>query len=137
MFDKVKKAVASDEKLYYYVQHAGSLMNTAYSEKDRSTYLKMWRERIAYYSDNEPKHKELRNCILQAYVAWNVLYLSLHAGDMTKEQQNELKGEIRKYFGSLLRSPHLFGTGYSVKLAIKSILSLLNTNILRKRYVHS
>lgn len=135
VFDKVNTAVASNAKLYYYVQHAGSLMNTAYSEKDRSTYLKMWRERIAYYSDGIPKHKELLNCILQAYVAWNVLYLSLHVTEMTKEQQKELKGEIRKYFGCLFQKPHLFGTGYSVKLAVKSVLALVNTNILRKRYV--
>lgn len=135
VFDQVETAVASNVKLYYYVQHAGSLMNTAYSEKDRSTYLKMWRERIEYYSDNMPKHKALLNCVLQAYVAWNVLYLSLHVDEMTKEQQQELKDEIRKYFGCLFKNPHLFGSSYSIKLAIKSVLTLVNTNILRKRYV--
>lgn len=134
VFDQVTTAAACTEQLYYYVQHAGSLMNTAYSEKDRSTYLTMWRERIAYYSDGEPKHRELLNCILQAYVAWNVLYLALHSGEMTKEQQNELKGEIRKYFICLFRKPHLFSAGYSGKLIVKSVLVLLNTNMLRKRY---
>lgn len=136
VFDQVETVVASEVKLYYYVQHAGSLMNTAYSEKDRTTYLQMWRERIRYYSDNEPKHKALLNCVLQAYVAWNILYLSLHAEQMSKEQKNELKSEICKHFGCLLKSPHLFGTGYSAKLVIKSVLTLVNTNILRKRYVH-
>ena len=135
VFDRVNTVVMSDEKLYYYVQHAGSLMNTAYSEKDRTTYLQMWRDRIAYYKDGEPRHNELLNCVKQAYVAWNVLYLSLHVDQMTKEQQGELKGEIRKYMGCLFKKPHLFSGSYSLKLLIKSGLTLVNTNILRKRYV--
>lgn len=134
VFDKVEKAVASKEKLYYYVQHAGSLMNTAYSEKQRSTTLMMWRERIAYYSDGEPKHKELLNCILQAYVAWNVLFLSMHAHEMTKGQKAELKGEIRKYFSCLFGTPHLYSSKESIKLAVKCVLTLISTDILRKRY---
>ena len=134
VFDQVEKAVASKEKLYYYVQHAGSLMNTAYSEKQRSTTLMMWRERIAYYSDGEPKHKELLNCILQAYVAWNVLFLSMHAHEMTKGQKAELKGEIRKYFGFLFKTPHLYNNKESIKLAVKCVLTLISTDILRKRY---
>lgn len=135
VFDKVDVAAASKEKLYYYVQHAGSLMNTAYSEKSRVTYLQMWRERISYYSDGKSKHKALLNCVKQAYVAWNILYLSLHANEMTKQQKNELKKEMCKYFHSLLVSPHLFSAGYSAKLMVKSVLTLVNTNILRKRYV--
>ena len=134
VFDQVEKAAASSEKLYYYVQHAGSLMNTAYSEKSRSTYLKMWRERIKYYSDNEPKHKELLNCILQAYVAWNVLFLSLHAHEMTKSQKKELKQEIRRHFDCLFKTPHLYDNKESAKLAIKCVMTLINTNLLRKRY---
>ena len=135
VFDQVEKVAVSGEKLYYYVQHAGSLMNTAYSEKDRTTYLQMWRERIAYYSDENPRHKEILNCVLQAYVAWNVLYLTLHVDQMTREQQAELKGEIRKYFGCLRRKPHLLSAGYSLKLGVKCVMTLVNTNILRKRYV--
>lgn len=135
VFDQVDVVAVSEEKLYYYVQHVGSLMNMAYSEKDRTTYLQMWRERIAYYSDEAPRHKALLNCVLQAYVAWNVLYLSLHVDQMTKEQQRELKGEIRKHLGCLVRKPHLFGAGYSVKLGIKCAMTLINTSILRKRYV--
>lgn len=134
VFDKVQTAVVSPKKLYYYVQHKGSLMNTDYSEKARSTTLKMWRERISYYQDEEPKHKELLNCIKQAFVAWNVLYLSLHGHEMTKEQEKELKTEIRHYFWSLFRGPYLFDRSYSIKLAVKCIMTLMNTNILRKRY---
>lgn len=134
VFDKVETVAAGTEKLYYYVQHAGSLMNTAYSEKQRSTTLKMWRERIAYYSDNTPKHKELYNRILQAYVAWSVLFLSLHAHEMTKEQKAELKREIRRYFSCLLKTPHLYNSKESLKLAVKCVLTLISTDILRKRY---
>ena len=135
VFDQVTTVAVSTEQLYYYVQHAGSLMNTAYSEKDRSTYLEMWRDRIAFYSDEQPRHRELLNCVMQAYVAWNVLYLSLHAGEMTKLEQRELKGEIRKYIGCLFHKPHLFGMGYSGKLIVKIVAVLINTNMLRKRYV--
>ncbi len=134
VFDRVEKAAASKEKLYYYVQHAGSLMNTAYSEKQRSTTMKMWKERIEYYSDGALRHNELLNCILQAFVAWNVLFLSLHAHEMTKEQKAELKGEIRTYFGCLFKTPHLYNSKESIKLAVKCVLTLMNTNILRKRY---
>lgn len=134
VFDKVRTAAAGKKKLYYYVQHTGSLMNTAYNEKQRSTRLLMWRERISYYSDNEPRHEELYNCILQAYLAWIVLFLSLYAKEMTKEQIKELKGEIRKYFGSLYHTPHLYNSKESVKLAVKCILTLINTDILGKKY---
>lgn len=134
VFDKVDKAAATKEKLYYYVQHAGSLMNTAYSEKQRSTTIQMWHERIEYYSDGKPKHKELLNCIFQAFVAWNVWFLSLYAHEMTKEQKSELKKEIRKYFWCLLRTPHLYSGKESMKLAIKCVMTFISTDILRKRY---
>lgn len=136
VFDKVGTAAATKDKLYYYVQHAGSLMNTAYSEKQRSTTIKMWRERIAYYSDNLPRHDALRNCVLQAFVAWNVLFLSLHAKEMTKEQKSELKAEIRKNFGCLFRSPHLYSSKESMKLVVKCVLTLISTDILGKRYTN-
>jgi len=135
VFDKVDVAAAGEEELYYYVQHAGSLMNTAYNEKRHSTILKMWRERIAYYSDATPKHMQLYNPILQAFVAWNVLYLSMHAHEMTKEQKSELKGEIRRYFGCLFQTPHLYNRKESMKLVVKCVLTLISTEILRKRYV--
>ena len=136
VFDKVEVAVASKDRLYYYVQHAGSLMNTAYSEKQRSTTIKMWHERIEYYSDNTPRHKELRNCVLQAFVAWNVLFLSLHAHEMTKEQKAELKREIRRYVTCLFKAPHLYNSKESIKLAVKCVLTLISTDILRKRYTN-
>lgn len=136
VFDKVRTAAATKDKLYYYVQHAGSLMNTAYSEKQRSTTIKMWHERIEYYSDNTPRHKELRNCVLQAFVAWNVLFLSLHAHEMTKEQKAELKREIRRYFTCLFKAPHLYNSKESIKLAVKCVLTLISTDILRKRYTN-
>lgn len=135
IFDKVEIAARSSQKLYYYVQHAGSLMNTAYSEKRCQTYLKMWRERITFYQDGQPKHKELYNCVLQAYVAWNVLYLARYAHEMTKGQQKELKKEIRRYFSCLFQAPHLYSKKESMKLAVKCGLTLINTNILRKRYM--
>ena len=134
VFDKVNIAAVGNQKLYYYVQHSGSLMNTAYSEKQRSTTLKMWRERIAYYSDNLPRHKELLNCIMQAYVAWNVWFLSLHAHEMSKEQKKELQAEIRRYFLCLFKKPHLYSSKESLKLAVKCGLTLVSTDILRKRY---
>jgi len=136
VFDKVETAAATKDKLYYYVQHAGSLMNTAYSEKQRSTTIKMWRERIAYYSDNVPRHKELYNCVLQAFVAWSVLFLSLHAKEMTREQKSELKTEIRKNFGCLFKAPHLYSSKESMKLAVKCVLTLISTDILGKRYTN-
>ena len=136
VFDKVEIAAASKDRLYYYVQHAGSLMNTAYSEKQRSTTIKMWHERIEYYSDNTPRHKELRNCVLQAFEAWNVLFLSLHAHEMTKEQKAELKREIRRYFTCLFKAPHLYNSKESIKLAVKCVLTLISTDILRKRYTN-
>ena len=134
VFDKVDTVAVGAERLYYYVQHAGSLMNTAYSEKQRTTTLKMWRERIAYYSDDVPRHKELLNCIVQAYVAWNVWFLSLHAHEMTKEQKQELQAEIRRYFLCLFKAPHLYSSKESLKLAVKCGLTLISTDILRKRY---
>ncbi|MBR5564884.1 MAG: glycosyltransferase family 2 protein [Roseburia sp.] len=136
VFDKVETAAASKDRLYYYVQHAGSLMNTAYSEKQRSTTIKMWHERIEYYSDNVPRHNAIRNCVLQAFVAWNVLFLSLHAHEMTKEQKLELKREIRRYFTCLFKSPHLYNSKESIKLAVKCVLTLISTDILRKRYTN-
>lgn len=136
VFDKVDKAAASKEKLYYYVQHAGSLMNAAYSEKQRSTTMKMWKERIEYYSDGMPRHKELLNCVLQAFVAWDVWFLSLYAHEMTKAQKAELKKEIRKYFGCLCKAPHLYSSKESIKLAVKCVLTLISTDILRKRYTN-
>lgn len=135
VFDNVDVVAVGTERLYYYVQHAGSLMNTAYNEKRRDTILKMWRERIAYYSDGATKHKQLYNPILQAFVAWNVLYLSMHAHEMTKEQKGELKGEICKYFVCLFQTPHLYSLKESMKLAVKCVLTLISTEILRKRYV--
>ena len=134
VFDKVEKAAACKEKLYYYVQHAGSLMNTAYSEKQRSTTMKMWKERIEFYSDNVPKHKELRNCVLQAFVAWDVWFLSLYAHEMTKEQKEDLKREIRKYFWCLFKAPHLYSSKESMKVLVKCVITLISTDILRKRY---
>lgn len=136
VFDKVEKAAASKEKLYYYVQHAGSLMNTAYSEKQRSTTMKMWKERIEYYNDNTKRHKELQNCVLQAFVAWNVWFLSLYAHEMTKEQKGELKKEIRTYFWCLFKTPHLYSSKESIKLAVKCVITLVSTEILRKRYTN-
>jgi len=67
-------------------------------------------------------------------LAWIVLFLSLYAKEMTKEQIKELKGEIRKYFGSLYHTPHLYNSKESVKLAVKCILTLINTDILGKKY---
>ena len=96
----------------------------------------MWRERIAFYRDEEPRHKELLNPVLQAYVAWNVLYLALHAHEMSKEQQKELKSEMCHNFTSLFRKPHLYNSKESMKLALKCVLILINTDILRKRYVN-
>lgn len=134
IFDKVETVAVGKEKLYYYVQHTGSLMNTEYNDRQRSTRLTMWRERIAYYSDGSQKHKELYNCILQAYLAWMVLFLSQNAHKMTKEQSAELKQEIRKYFFCVFHAPHLYHKKESMKLMIKCILTLLNTDILGKRY---
>lgn len=136
VFDKVEVAAASKERLYYYIQHAGSLMNTAYSEKQRSTTIKMWQERIVYYSDGVPRHNALRNCVLQAFVAWNVWFLSLHAHEMTKEQKAELKRQIRKYITCLFKAPHLYNRKESMKLAVKCVLTLISTDILRKRYTN-
>ena len=136
VFDKVQKAARNPKKLYYYVQHAGSLMNSSYSEKHRLTYLKMWRERIAFYRDEVPHHKELLNPILQAYVAWNVLYLAMHAHEMTKGEQKELKKEIQHYFSCLWKKPHLYNEKESMKLGIKCVITLISTNILRKRYTN-
>jgi glycosyltransferase involved in cell wall biosynthesis len=135
VFDRIKKVAITEEKLYYYVQHSGSLMNTAYSEKDRATYLAMWRERLEYYQDGSQAHAMLLGRVRQAYVAWNVLYLSLHADQMTKQQQKEMKHELRKHFWSLFQKPFLFDFSYSCKMAVKCILTLINTNILRKRYI--
>ena len=135
IFDKVEKTALGKEKLYYYVQHTGSLMNTEYHDKQRTTRLTMWRERIAYYSDGTTKHKELYNCILQAYLAWIVLFLAQNAHKMTKEQSTELKQEIRKYFSCVFHAPHLYNQKESIKLMIKCILTLLNTDILGKRYI--
>lgn len=136
VFDKVQTVAKGNAKLYYYVQHAGSLMNSAYSERHRATYLEMWRERIAFYRDEEPRHKELLNPVLQAYVAWNVLYLAMHAHEMSKEQQKELKSEMCHNFTSLFCKPHLYNSKESMKLALKCVLILINTDILRKRYVN-
>jgi glycosyltransferase involved in cell wall biosynthesis len=135
VFDQVKKVAITEEKLYFYVQHSGSLMNTAYSEKDRITCLTMWRERLEYYQDGNPTHAMLLGRVRQAYVAWNVLYLSLHADQMTKAQQKELKREMRRHFWSLFQRPFLFNARDSIKMVIKCMLTLINTNILRKRYV--
>ena len=134
IFDKVEKVAVGTEKLYYYVQHTGSLMNTEYNDKQRSTRLTMWRERIAYYNDGIQKHKELYNCILQAYLAWLVLFLAQNAHKMKKEQSAELKQEIKKYFFSVFLAPHLYNKKESMKLMIKCMLTLLNTDILGKRY---
>ena len=134
VFDKVERVAVGIEKLYYYVQHTGSLMNTEYNDKQRSTRLTMWRERIAYYSDGTQKHKELYNCILQAYLGWIVLFLSQNAHKMTKEQSVELKQEIRKYFFCLFGVPHLYNKKESMKLMIKCVLTLVSTDILGKRY---
>jgi glycosyltransferase involved in cell wall biosynthesis len=135
VFEQVQRVAVTADKLYYYVQHEGSLMNTAYSEKDRRTYLTMWRERLEYFHDGQPVHRQLCIQVEQAYVAWNVLYLSLHSERMTSEQQKELKRELRKNFRSLFKKPFLFDLRYSCKMAVKSILTLINPNLLRKRYV--
>jgi hypothetical protein len=95
----------------------------------------MWRERLEYFRDGQPVHRQLCVQVEQAYVAWNVLYLSLHSDRMTLEQQKELKHEIRKNFPSLFRKPFLFDLSYSCKMAVKSIVTMINPNLLRKRYV--
>lgn len=136
IFEQVSRVAATNVKLYYYVQHAGSLMNTAYSEKDRLTLLQMWRERIAYYGDSVEKHKKLLNPVRQAYVAWGILYLSLHAGQMDAAQQKEIKKEIRTHLGSLFQKPYLFDGVYNIKLMAKAALILINANILGKRYMN-
>ena len=135
VFDQVQTVAVTSKKLYYYVQHAGSLMNTAYSEKDRSTLLTMWRERLVYYKDGKEEHRSLYIQVKQAYIAWNVLYLALHADQMTKEQQKELKREICRYFWSLFQKPFLFDRNYSFKMAVKCLMTLINPDILRKRYL--
>lgn len=134
VFEQVDKVLVCKDKLYYYVQHEGSLMNRAYSEIDRSTYLTMWRERLEYYTNQNPKNARLLVPVQQAYVSWAILYLTQYADEMTKEQQDELKQEIKKYRFSLWKKPYLYHFIYSVKTFVKSIIVLNNTELLRKRY---
>lgn len=134
IFDKTDIVAIGTEKLYFYVQHSGSLMNTAYSEKQRATILHMWQKRIVYYSDNNPKHKELLNCVLQAYLAWDVLFLAQHGEKMTKIEKKELKKEISRYFGCFFQTPHLYSGKESMKLAVKCVLTFISTDILGRRY---
>jgi len=121
------------EQMYYYLQRSDSLMGDGYSAKDCKDYLDMWQERIDYFSQDD--RVEMKSCVIQSYLAWDVLYVTLHAHQMSAEEQVILKSEIRKYFRWIFKKPYLNGFSDSVKLSVKCVFTLINTEILRKRYI--
>jgi hypothetical protein len=90
----------------------------------------MWQERIRKFCGNP-----IESCVVQSYLAWNVLYMAMYRERMPKETQTEFKADIRKYFLWIFRKPYLLGFGNSVKLAVKCILILTGSKLLSKRYV--
>lgn len=135
IYDKQERVVCVPDNMYYYLQRSDSLMGAGYSQKDCRDYLDMWHERIAYYS--EEGNRELLPAIIQSCLAWNTLYMAVHGAQMGAEEKAELKADIRKYFWKLFQRPYLHGFGYSVKLAVKCVMTLLGSKSLRKRYQES
>lgn len=132
IYDGKQRVVCVPDNMYYYLQRSDSLMGAGYSQKDCRDYLDMWHERIAYYS--EEGNRELLPAIIQSCLAWNTLYMALHGTQMREEEKAELKADIRKYFGKIFQNPYLHDFRYSVKLAVKCVMTLLGCKSLQKRY---
>jgi hypothetical protein len=122
IYDKQEKVACVAENMYYYLQRSDSLMGAQYSKKDCTDYLDMWHERIDYYGKTDKK--ELLPAMIQSCLAWNTLYMKVHKTQMGAEEKNALKSDIRKYFRYIFRKPYLHNFTFSVKLAVKCILTL-------------
>lgn len=126
-----QKRVAHVQKpAYYYLKRGESIMGEGYSTKKCCDYWDMWHERLEMF---EGTH--IQNCVIQSYVAWNVLYMAMNRDEMSDEEKAKFKADIRKYFWKILKRPYLHGLGDSIKLAIKCILTLTNSKLLHERYV--
>jgi glycosyltransferase involved in cell wall biosynthesis len=122
IYDGQERVACVPENMYYYLQRSDSLMGAGYSKKDCTDYLDMWHERIAYYHDAD--RREMLPAVIQSALAWNTLYMAVHGAQMGKEEQNACKSDIRTYFRWIFRKPYLHDFTFSVKLAVKCIMTL-------------
>jgi glycosyltransferase involved in cell wall biosynthesis len=129
IFSGQKQVAHVQKPLYYYLQRSASIMAEGYSPKKCKDYWDMWQERIRKFRGNP-----IESCVVQSYLAWNVLYMAMYRERMPKEKQTEFKADIRRYFSWIFRKPYLLGFGNSVKLAVKCILILTGSKLLSKRY---
>lgn len=120
------------ENLYFYLQRSDSIMGVRYKKQDCIDYLDMWHDRIRFFEDRGDK--EMLPSVIQSCLAWNVLYGAVNALDMGTEEQTLMKADIRKYFWKIFKRPYLHGFGYSVKLAVKCIMTLCGSKSLARRY---
>lgn len=132
VFDRVEKVVITNNPLYYYVQHNGSLMNSDYSEAKTQARIEMWKERLAKFDDGN--HEMLLNPTRQAYVGWLVGFLSKYSDRLSAANRKYLRSELSKFKNSLQQEPHLYDASSSKKMALKATLVQINSNILKKRY---
>lgn len=133
VYDGQKRVVCVPDNMYFYLQRSDSLMGAGYSKKDCTDYLDMWHERIAFYGKEE--RRELLPLVIESFLAWDVLYMAMHGGQMEEPEKKALKDEIRRYFLKLWKRPYPQSFGASMKLAVKCVLTLVNHRILGKRYV--
>lgn len=115
--------------VYFYLQRDESIMGEGYSAKKCRDYWDMWHERLLKFEG-----KRIESCVIQSYLAWNVLYIAMNGKRMPREEQAEFKEDIRRYFWKIFKKPYLSGFLNCLKLAVKCILTLVNSELLSKRY---
>lgn len=127
-----EKVACVPEMMYYYLQRSDSLMGVGYSEKDYKDCMDMWHDRIRHFE--APERCEMMSYILQSFLGWYMLYMSKNAKQMGKENRKNLNAHCRKYFLWLFKRPYLYDLSYNIKLAVKCVMTLINPDILGKRY---
>lgn len=125
-----EKIAHVQKSAYYYLKRGESIMGEGYSPKKCCDYWDMWHERILMFEG-----ENIQSCIIQSYIAWNVLYLVRNREKMSEDEKIKFKADIRKYFLQIFNKPFLFGCWYSIKLAVKCALALGDSRMLIKRYL--
>jgi glycosyltransferase involved in cell wall biosynthesis len=123
IYDRQERVACVPENMYYYLQRSDSLMGAGYSKKDCTDYLDMWHERIDYYGKQD--NKELLPAMIQSCLAWNTLYMAVHGAQMGEEEKATLKSDIKKYFWQIFKKPYLHDFTFSIKLAVKCVMTLV------------
>ena len=115
IIDCCNKVVCLEDRLYYYVQREGSIMNTTYSVKNLDG-IEAKVERLLYYIKNKKIEESI---LLLDNVIDNLMIARIHLGEESTDRIKLISDEVKKVYVALYKQK-----GIPAKKRIKFIFFL-------------